>query len=89
VHRIRAGGQPDLDELVDVQVRFRPGHPGQRVRLVGHRDVQRVQVRFGVYGHAGQAGVAAGPHDTDRDLAAVRDEDLAHGASLVSGCAGA
>jgi hypothetical protein len=41
--------------------------------------VQAVDVLFGIYGHAGQLGIPAGPDDADRDLAAIRDEDLPHG----------
>ena len=77
VHRVRPGLQRHLDDLVDVQVGLPAGRPGQRIRLVRHLDVQRVQVGFGVHGDAGQAGVTARPDDTHRDLAAVRDQDLA------------
>jgi hypothetical protein len=41
--------------------------------------VQPVDVLFGVDGNAGQTGITAGPDDADRDLAAIRDEDLPHG----------
>src|SRR5208283_5376913 len=43
-----------------------------------HRYVQRVQVGFGVDGHAAQPGVTASPHYPHGDLAAVRDQHLAH-----------
>ena len=48
----------------------------QRVRLVGARDVQGVEVWLGVDGDAGQARVTAGPRHPDGDLAAVRDQDF-------------
>ena len=88
VHRVRPGLQRHRDDLVDVQVGLRAGRPGQRIRLVCHLDVQRVQVGFGVHRDAGQAGVTARPDDTHRDLAAVRDQDLAQRRPPWFYCAG-
>jgi hypothetical protein len=52
----------------------------EQERLIGHGDVQRVPVGFGVDGDAGEPGVPAGTDDPDRDLTAVGDQDLVHGA---------
>ena len=78
VHRVRAGLQRHLDDLVDVQVGLLAGRPAQRVGLVGDPCVQRVQVGLGVHGDAAQPGVAARPHHPNRDLTAVRDQHLPH-----------
>src|SRR5581483_362942 len=47
-----------------------------RVRLVGVADVQRVAVHLGVHRDRIDADLAASTDDPDRDLAAVRDQDL-------------
>ena len=46
------------------------------VRLIGHLDVQRVAVGIGVHGDGRDPHLAARPHDANRDLAAVRDQQL-------------
>ena len=89
VHRVRAGVGRRLEDLADVQVAVRGALAAQRVGLVGHRGVQRVQVRLAVDGDAGQPGVPAGPDDPDGDLAAVGDQYLAHGPWLLSLAEGA
>jgi hypothetical protein len=78
VDRIGPGVCGPLEDLLDVQVAVGGGLPLQRVRLVRHRDVQRIEVGLGVDGDAGQAGVPARLHDADSDLAPVGDEHLAH-----------
>jgi hypothetical protein len=78
VHGIRARAGCRLEDLVHAEIAFRGGLPAERVRLVRHRDVQGVEIRFAVHGHADQAGVPAGPDNADSDLATVRDEHLAH-----------
>ena len=78
VDRIGPGVRGPLEDLLDIEVAVGGGLPLQRVRLVGHGDVQSVQVRLGIDGDTGQARVPARPHDADGYLAAVRDEDLAH-----------
>ena len=52
-------------------------------RLVGDAHVQRVAVRLGVDGHAGETGVLARSRHTHRDLTAVGDQDLLHRALLL------
>ena len=69
------------EDLLDAEVALGRGRAAERVRLVGHRDVQRVEVGFGVDGHTLQPGVPAGPHDADRDLTTVRDQHFAHESS--------
>ena len=78
VDRIGPRVRGPLEDLLDVEVAVGGGLPLQRVGLVGHGDVQCVQVLLGIHGNAGQAGVPARPHDADGYLAAVRDEHLAH-----------
>jgi hypothetical protein len=78
VDRVRAAVPGSLEDLGDVQVALGRGLAAQGVCLVGHADVQSVQVNLAVYGHADEPGIPAGPHNPDRDLAAVGDQDLAH-----------
>jgi hypothetical protein len=83
VHGVGAGARGDVEQLVDDEVGVARGAAVQRVGLVGDPDVQGVAVLVGVDGDAADAGIGAGPGDPDGDLAAVGDQHLAHGGSLV------
>src|SRR5579859_543950 len=78
VYRVGAGLGGHLEDLADVQVALGGGLAAESVRLVHHRDVQRVEVGFGVDADAGQPGVAAGPRDPHGNLGTIRDKDLTH-----------
>ena len=80
VDRVGAAAGGDVEQFVDAQVGVGGGLAVQRVRLVGEAGVRRVPVGVGVDGDAGQAGVLAGPDDSDGDLAAIGDQYLAHDA---------
>src|SRR5439155_1722209 len=69
----------DLDELVDREIALGGRGWPDGVRLVGETYVERIAVRIAVHRHGGHPEIAAGTDDADRDLAAVRDEDLAEG----------
>jgi hypothetical protein len=69
-----AGG---LDDLADVEVRLGSSVAAERERLVCEPDEQRIAIRVGVDGNAGEARVTAGAHHPYGDLSSVRDEDLA------------
>jgi hypothetical protein len=76
---VDAVGAALLDGVEDglgVQVALGRRLAAEGVRLVGHSDVQGFAVELGVDGDGGDAHLAAGPYDTDGDLAAVGDEDL-------------
>ena len=76
VHRVGAGLLRGGDDLLDVEVGVGGGGAAERVGLVGEPDEHGVAVRVGVHRDAADAGVLAGADDTDRDLAAVGDENL-------------
>ena len=77
VHRLGAAALDRVEDGVGVEVALGRGLPAERVGLVGVADVERVTVELGVDGDRGDAELAAGAHDPNRDLAAVRDEDFA------------
>lgn len=83
VDGVRTGVGGCLQHLGDVQVAGAGGVAAERVRLVGRADVQRIPVRLGVDGDAGDTGIRAGPGDADGDFSAVGDEHLAHNGSLL------
>jgi hypothetical protein len=79
VDRVGPGLRRRLEELRDVQIGVGGGPPAEPVCLVRHHDVQPIDVGFRVDGNTGQIRIATGAGDSDRDLAAVSDEDFAHG----------
>ena len=76
---VRTGLRGGCQDLAYIQVASGRGIAAERERLVGGPDIRRVPVRVGVDRDAADSGVAAGPGDADRDLAAVGDEDLGQG----------
>ena len=77
MHGLRATPLDRAEDRVGVEVALGCGLPAQRVGLVGVPRVQRVAVEVGVHGDGCDAELAAGAHDPNGDLAAVRDEDFA------------
>jgi hypothetical protein len=65
----------DLDDPRRVEVALAWRRRADRVRGVGGTDMQRVAVDVAVDGDRAEAEVMAGPDDTERDLAAIGDED--------------
>jgi hypothetical protein len=70
-----------LEERVDAQVRERRHRRSDGNRLRAHPGVQGPFVGFGIHRDGGNSHHAAGARHAHRDLAAVRDEDLAEGGS--------
>ena len=72
--------RPDVRDRVEdrlgVEVALGRGLAAERVGLVGVANVFGVAVEVGVHGDGRDAELAARAHDADRDLAAVRDQDL-------------
>ena len=69
-------GLGGVDDLVHHQVGLGGGVAAQRIGLVGKPDVQGIAVRVGVDGYGGDALVAGGADDADRDFTAVGDQHL-------------
>jgi hypothetical protein len=65
-----------VDDRLLVEVRVGRGHAADRDRLVRQAGEGRVLVGFRVHGDRRDTELAAGVDDANRDLAAVRDEDL-------------
>ncbi len=87
VARVGAAAHGGAHDLVGVQVAAqRPVGVADLVGLVGLGPVQRHAVRVGVDRHGGQAQLVGGPQRADRDLPAVRDQDLADHASPCRRC---
>ena len=73
---VGAGDLGGADDRRNIQVTRRSGSRADAHRLVGEAHVQRAGVDVGVHGDRRDAELAAGADDAQRDLAAVRDEDL-------------
>ena len=78
MHGVAIGRLGRFDDRLDVEVAARAG-ARQRPRLVRPANVQRRRVVGRVDRHRGNPQLARGAHDPDRDLAAVRDEQLLYG----------
>jgi hypothetical protein len=79
------------DHLVEVEVGLGRRGAAQRERLVGQPHERGIAVGVRVHGDARDPGVATGPDDSDCDLPAVGDEDLAqarHGRPPGVACPG-
>ena len=70
--RLEAGG----DDLVDYEIGLRRRGRPDGDRLVGHFDVQRVLVGFGIDGDGPDAHAARRLDDATGDLATVGDQDF-------------
>ena len=88
MHGVGTGSLGDVDDLGDVEVGLGRAGAAEGEGLVGHLDVQGVAVRVGVDGDGGEAGIAAGPGDSDGDFATVGDEDLLHALQSREACSG-
>ena len=74
--RIRARGLRHADELLDREIALGGRRRPDRIRLVGHQDVQRLAIDVGEHRDGGDLLLAAGAEDTHGDLAAVGDQNF-------------
>jgi hypothetical protein len=77
VDRLRVGHLRGGDDRGHVEVAGRRRGRPDAHRLVGEAHVLRFAVRFGVHDHRSDAELAARALDSQRDLAAIRNQDLA------------
>ena len=77
VDRLGAGALGRVEDPLDVQVALRRRARADEVRLVRRPHVQRAAVGLRVHGDRADAELAQRPEDANRDLAAIRDEDVA------------
>ena len=79
MNRIGAGDLGGGDDGWNMQVTARGRRGADAHRFVGEANVQRAGVGLGVHGDGRDAELAARADDAQRDLAAIRDEDLLEG----------
>ncbi len=84
--RVRPGLPRGVDHRVDRQI---GGGPGTRQfdRLVRLIDMQRCRIVGGIDGDRGDPRFGCRAHDADGNFAAIGDQQLVHGTSIVSGIA--
>jgi len=80
VDSIGAGFLRGVENAIDAQVTLARRRGPDRHRFIGVENVQRGAVRLGVNGHRRVANFAAGAHDANRNLAAIRNQDFHRGA---------
>src|SRR6202042_3149833 len=78
VNGVGTGPRRYLEQLRDIEIRLSRRHPAEGIRLAREADVRGVAVGISVDRDALQARVAARTGHPDGDLAAVRDQHLAH-----------
>ena len=78
--RVGAGLFGGGEDGVDVEIAGARRRRADADRLVGGLDVRRLRVGIGIDGDGADAEPRAGPHDANRDLAAIGDQDRADGA---------
>src|SRR5690606_1814065 len=83
VDGVAAGAERGLDQRVRAEVALGGGRRADAVRLVSGEHVGREAVGIRVDRHGTDAQLVAGTDDTERDLAAVRDQDLADHAEML------
>ena len=79
-----AGLQGHGEDGVLVEVAVRRARAADAVGLVGEGDVQRLGIGRGVHGNGLDAHLLAGANHADRDLAAVRNENLVEHRCLLA-----
>ncbi len=76
MNRVRAGDLGRSDQSRDVEIGLACRRRSDADVVVGEAHVQRLAISFGVDGNRLNAQLAARTNHTQRDLAAVRDENL-------------
>ncbi len=82
---VGAGLPDDLDDALAVEVALAGRRRADEVGLIGVAHMEGVAVRLRIDGHGGDTHLAAGPYDAERDLAAVRYEELLEQRTLTMG----
>ena len=87
VDRLRPRLLRDLDDPLDIQVALGRRRRPQQVRLIGEANGRSLAVGLRVDADGPDAHLAQRAHDANRDLAAIRDQDLLEhgGAVYVTG----
>jgi len=79
VYRVSPGLGGDLKQLLLHKIRISSSRSAEGVRLVRDLDMQGVTVRIGIDSNRTNPAVLACPSDSDRDLAAVCNQNFADG----------
>ncbi len=82
MHRLGAGRFAGLDDLVDHQIALRRRRRSDQHRLVGHLDMERVAVGFGIDRDGCNPHAPGGLDDPAGDLAAIGNQDSLEHRSL-------
>ena len=84
MHGLRATRARRVHQLLDREVALGCGLPAERDGLIGRPHVEGAAVRIRVHGDRPEPELAQSPEDPDRDLAAVRDEDVGEARHLAA-----
>ena len=74
--RVGAGDLGGGDEARDLEIRLARGRGADAHVVVGEADVERLAIGFGVHGHRLNVELAARADDSERDLAAIGDQNF-------------
>ena len=76
VDGIGAGARGDVENLRNIQIRFRRCGRADGIGFIGFAHVERGAVYIGVDDHGGNVQLVAGAEHAHRDLATIGNEDL-------------
>src|SRR5262249_1755090 len=81
MHRLGARALAGLDDLFDDEIALSRRRRADQDRLIGHLDMKRVMIRFGIDRDALNAQAARGSYDPAGNLAAICNKNpLEHAA---------
>src|SRR5688572_7874455 len=88
IDRVAAGAAGSLDQGAGVEIARRRWRRTDAHAAIGHPDMGRIAVRYGIDRHRLQAEFAAGAHGTEGDLTSIGNEYSFHaGDSRSARCA--
>ncbi len=76
MHRFGAGLLAGLDDFLDQEIALGRGRRSDEHGLVGHLDMQRIAIGFGIDGDGLDTHLAGGLDDPAGDLAAIGDQNF-------------
>src|SRR3954464_7979790 len=79
---IRSGTSRDIENLLNVEIRFGGSRRADGISLVRFANMQRSAIDVGIHGYSANAHLVTGADHAYRNLSTIRDEDFLEHQSL-------